>query len=181
MDFTMSWLVVSNALLIFNLRVADVSLGTIRTIMIMRGQRYWAALLGFIEVTIWVLAVARVIGDLDSFWSVIGYSGGFAMGTLLGVWLENKLALGYVNIRIVSMSQWQKIVEQVREAGYGATHLQAEGRSGPVHIIDIVATRRQIAHLLGLVNAVDARSFVTIEETRQVFNGYRRGYQRPGK
>ncbi len=72
----MYWTTVGNVLLIFLLRVTDVSLGTVRTMMIMRGMRKWAALTGFVEVTIWVVAVGRVIANLDSIWNVVGYSRG---------------------------------------------------------------------------------------------------------
>jgi uncharacterized protein YebE (UPF0316 family) len=170
----MSWTTVGNALLIFLLRVTDVSMGTVRTIMIMRGMRKWAALIGFVEVSIWVVAISRVITNLDTVWNVIGYSGGFATGTLLGMWIENKLALGYVDVRIISMTKGQEIVQIIRQAGYGATRLQAEGQSGPVCVISAVAPRKQATDIIRLANKVDATAFVTIEEARHVVRGHRR-------
>ncbi|HET91225.1 MAG TPA: DUF2179 domain-containing protein [Chloroflexi bacterium] len=166
--------VLGNALLIFCLRVTDVSMGTVRTIMIMRGMRKWAALIGFVEVSIWVVAISRVIGHIDNVWSVIGYSGGFAAGTLLGMWIEGKLALGNVDVRVISMTKGQEIALQIRQAGYGATQLQAEGQSGPVYIVNVVAPRKQVSEIMRLVNKVDATAFVTVEETRHVMRGHRR-------
>lgn len=163
-----------NALLIFCLRVTDVSMGTVRTIMIMRGMRKWAALIGFVEVSIWVVAISRVIGNLDTVWTVVGYSGGFATGTLLGMWIENKLALGYADLRIVSTSSGPEITQMIRQAGYGATQLQAEGQSGPVYMTSVVAPRKQVADIIRLVNKVDATAFVTVEEARHVVRGHRR-------
>jgi len=170
----MFWTTLGNALLIFLLRVTDVSMGTVRMIMIMRGMRRWAALIGFVEVSIWVVAISRVIGDLDTVWNVVGYSGGFATGTLLGMWIENKLALGHADVRIISMTKGREIAEIIRRAGYGATQLQAEGQSGPVYVTSVVAPRKQVADIVRLVNKVDATAFVTIEETRHVVRGYRR-------
>jgi uncharacterized protein YebE (UPF0316 family) len=170
----MLWTTWGNALLIFVLRLTDVSMGTVRTIMIMRGMRKWAALIGFVEVSIWVVAISRVIGHLDTVWNVVGYSGGFAAGTLLGMWIEGKLALGYVDVHIISLTKGYEIVQKVRQAGYGATQLQSEGQSGPVHLIDVVVPRKQVADVLRLVNEVDATSFITVEEARQVVRGYRR-------
>ncbi len=170
----MLWTTLGSALFIFVLRLADVSLGTLRTMMIMRGMRYRAALLGFVEVTIWVVAISQVLGHLDTIWNVIGYSSGFAAGILSGMWLENKLALGYLDIRIVSLTKGPEIVQKVRQAGYGATQVQAEGRSGPVYLIDIVAPRKQVAAILQLAREVDATSFVTVDEARQVIGGYQR-------
>jgi len=168
------WTILGNTLLIFCLRLTDVSMGTIRTIMIMRGMRKWAALIGFVEVSIWVVAISRVIGHLDNVWSVFGYSGGFAAGTLLGMWIEDKLALGYVDVHIISTSKGAEIVQKIREAGYGATQLQAEGQSGLVTLIGVVAPRKQVADIMALVNEIDETSFVTVDETRQVVRGYRR-------
>ncbi len=170
----MLWTTLSSALFIFVLRLTDVSMGTVRTIMIMRGMRKWAALIGFVEVSIWVVAISRVIGNLDTIWNVVGYSGGFAAGTLLGMWIEDKLAIGHVHIQIISMTKGQEIVQKIRQAGYGATQLQAEGQSGPVYLIGVVAPRKQVADVIRQVNEVDATSFVTVEETRHVVRGYLR-------
>lgn len=170
----MLWTTLGNALFIFVLRLADVSMGTMRMIMITRGMRKWAALLGFVEVTIWVVAISQVIGHLDNVWSVVGYSGGFATGTLLGMWIEGKLALGYLDLHIVSMTKGQELVQKIRQAGYGATQVRAEGQSGPVYLINVVVPRKQVAEVLNLVNKIDAGSFVTVDEARQVVRGYRR-------
>jgi len=170
----MFWATLANALFIFGLRVTDVSMGTVRTIMVLRGMRKLAALIGFVEVSIWVVAVSRVIGNLDSIWNVLAYGGGFATGTLLGMWIESKLALGHVYVHVFSKSKGPEIAEKIREAGYGATQVQAQGQSGPVHLIDIVVPRKRSNKLIRLINEVDEESFVTVEEARQVMRGYYR-------
>ena len=168
------WLVLGNALLIFLLRVVDVTMRTIRVIIVTRGHRYLAALIGFFEVSIWVVAISRVIDNIDSVWSVLGYGGGFAAGTLLGAWVEDKLALGNVYIHVVSLSKGQEIAHRIRQAGCGATELRAEGQSGPVHLVRVVAPRRRAKRIIQLVDEVDATSFVTVEDARQVKRGYLR-------
>lgn len=170
----MVWTTVGNALFIFALRITDVSMGTVRTTMIMRGQRKWAALIGFVEVTIWVLAISRVISNLDTVWNVVGYSGGFACGTLLGMWVEGKLALGYADITIVSMTKGLEIADRIRQHGYGATQVQAQGQSGPVFLVHVIAPRKQVRDVVRKVNEVDATAFVTVQDARQVVRGYQR-------
>jgi len=169
----MIWTTLGNALLIFALRLTDVSMGTVRTTMIMRGQRKWAALIGFVEVTIWVLAISRVIANLDSVLSVIGYSGGFASGTLLGMWIEDKIALGHSQLTIISLTKGFEIADHIRRAGFGATKLQAEGQSGPLNLVNVIAPRKKVAAIVRLVNEIDATAFVTIEDARQVLRGFR--------
>jgi uncharacterized protein YebE (UPF0316 family) len=168
----MGWAILSSALLVFILRLTEVSIGTIRTIMVMRGKRTWAALFGFVEVSLWLIAIGQVIGHLDTLWNGLGYSGGYVAGTLLGMWLEGKLAVGYVDVDIVSISKGAELVQKVRQAGYGATQLKAEGRSGAVQLIGVVAPRKKVTHLLRLINEVDTTSFITVKEARQVVHGY---------
>ena len=170
----MIWPVVANALLIFALRVVGVSLGTVRMMLVMRDRRKLAAFMGFCEATVWIVAVGRVIGDIDTIWNILAYSGGFAAGTLLGAWIEGRLALGHVCVRVVSMKLGDEIAERVRQSGHGATELKAEGLSGPVCLVDIVAPRRCVAEIVGLINSVDEGAFVTIEEAREVARGYQR-------
>lgn len=170
----MVWTILGSTLLIFALRLTEVSVGTMRMTLVVRGKRVGAAILGFMEVSIWVIAASQVIGHLDSIWNVVAYSGGYVMGTLLGMWLEGRLAWGQVDIHIVSVAKGPEVVQKVRQAGYGATQLPAQGQSGPVHLLEVVAPRKQVAHLLHLVHQVDAASFITVTEARQVMHGYQR-------
>jgi uncharacterized protein YebE (UPF0316 family) len=161
----MIWTLLGSALLIFAMRLIEVTIGTLRTTLVVRGKRAGAAVLGFLEVSIWVIAASQVIGHLDTVWNVAGYSGGYVVGTFVGMWLEGWLALGHVDFHIISRTKGAEMAQKVRQAGYGATQLPAQGQSGPVHLIEVVAPRKQVAHLLRLVNEVDASSFVTIKET----------------
>ena len=161
-------------LLIFCLRIVDVSMGTVRMIMVMRGLRKWASLIGFIEVTIWVVAISQVLTNLNNVWNILGYGGGFATGTLVGMWLEDRLALGNVDVHVVSPKKGAEIAAKVRKAGYGATVLQAFGQSGPVSLIGIVVPRKQTAVVLKLITKIDPAAFVTVDDMRRVMHGYGR-------
>ena len=90
------------------------------------------------------------------------------------MWIDDKLALGHVDIRVISSTKGQTITQTIREAGYGATQLQAEGQSGPVYVTSIVASRKEIQDIIRLVNRADATAFVTIEEARRVMRGHQR-------
>ena len=162
----------STAILIFFLRLADVTMGTVRTILTVRGYRYLSALISFVEITIWVLAIQQVMTDLDSVWNIIGYSGGFAAGVLLGSWLEQKLALGYANLTVVSLHRGKQIAEEARRAGYGVTEIEAHGQSGPVSLLNIVAPRKQVNPVISLVSQVDLSSFVKVDEPQHVVRGW---------
>ncbi|UCH24560.1 MAG: DUF2179 domain-containing protein [Trueperaceae bacterium] len=164
--------VISGMLLIFAMRVIDVSLGTLRMIFIVRGLRLRAALISFFEVTIWVLAVSQVITNLGHLWNLLGYSSGFAMGTLVGIWLEGKLALGQVDVRIFSTTKGKDIAEGLRQAGFGVTELHGSGRSGEVDVVATVVPRRSTQQIVKLASAIDGRSFITVDDMKEVRRGY---------
>jgi uncharacterized protein YebE (UPF0316 family) len=169
----MVWSVLSSALFIFVLRIASVSLTTVRTVFVVRGLRTWAAAIGFVEVTIWVVAISQVIAGLDNVWNIIGYSGGFSAGTLLGMWIEDRLAFGDSELRIISMTSGPELAESIRQGGYGVTEMTAEGQSGPVFMLNVVTQRKQVADVIRLVDEIDGSAFVTVEDTRKVVRGYR--------
>jgi len=161
-------------LLIFFLRVTDVSMGTVRMLMVMRGMRKWAVLIGFIEVTIWVVAISQVMSNLNNVWNILAYSGGFATGTFVGMFLENRLALGNVSVHVISLKKGAEIAAKVRKAGYGATELPALGQSGPVSLIGTVVPRKQKPVVLALISKIDPTAFVTVDDMRRVDRGYGR-------
>jgi uncharacterized protein YebE (UPF0316 family) len=168
----MIWIMLGNALLIFCLRLVDVSLRTVRLIMIGRGRRKIAPLLGFVEVTIWVVAISQVITNLDNIVNILGYSGGFAAGTLVGMWIEDKLALGHIGISIISTTQGSKIVHKLRQVDYGVTELTGSGRSGVVNLITTIVPRKDVEDVFQLANRIDPKSFIAVDDMKDVKRGY---------
>jgi uncharacterized protein YebE (UPF0316 family) len=117
-------------LLILILRVIGVTLATIRVLIMMRGKKLPAASIGFFEVLVYALAIGQVVNDLSNVWNLFGYCLGFALGTLVGMWLEERLALGYASVRIVSRYKGHAVADAIRDAGYGATVEWGQGRNG---------------------------------------------------
>lgn len=162
-------------LFIFALRLTDVTLGTMRILMTVRGRKWIAALIGFVEVTIFVVAISQVVRNFGNSWNVLGYAGGFAAGTLVGMTIEEHLALGWTVIRIISTDLSRRVCEALREAGYGVTEIPGQGMRGAVEIYEVVARRSDLPKILQIVERVDSRAFVTVEETRRVYRGWRLG------
>jgi len=98
----LTWAALASAALIFSLRVVDVSIATVRMLAIIRGQRLVAWFLGFFQALVFVVAIRQVFANLDNIWNMIGYAAGFATGTVVGMWLEERLAMGYTHMRIIS-------------------------------------------------------------------------------
>jgi uncharacterized protein YebE (UPF0316 family) len=161
-------------ILIFLLRITDVSLATLRMLLTIRNQRAVVPLIGFFESLIWVLAVGTAIQNLQSVWHLLGYASGFASGTVVGLWLEGKLAMGIATIRIISRDHGTgaAIANALRELGHGVTELAGEGRRGKVNLLYTVVKRRQIPRVLEEVERMDPDAFISVDEPRAIHRGW---------
>jgi uncharacterized protein YebE (UPF0316 family) len=165
--FALPW----GPLVIFCLRIVDVSLDTMRVLSAVRGSRWVAAGLGFFQALIWIVVVGNAIRYLDSVWHVIGYAAGFAAGTLAGISIENALAYGLATVRVVSRDGAVEIAAALRERGYGVTAFGGEGRDGRVEILNSVVQRQDLADVMRIVDRWDPGAFVTVEEPKLLRGG----------
>jgi uncharacterized protein YebE (UPF0316 family) len=155
-------------ILIFSLRLTDVSLGTLRIMFISRGLKYLAPIIAFIEVNIWLLAIGQIIVNLGNIVCSIAYASGFALGNLLGIVLEEKLSIGLVLVRIITKHDAEKLVDCLKEEKYGVTVHDAEGLSGKVKIIFAVIKRKDLKETLDRIERVHPHAFYTVEDVRSV-------------
>jgi len=158
--------------LIFLLRVGDMTLDTLRVLVVMRGRKGIAWFLGFFQSSIFVLAISSVLRDLDNPVNVIGYASGFATGNVIGMLIEEKLAIGHIHLRIVSPRRGTAIAEHLRSQGYGVTEISARGKDGMVTMLSCDVLRRQVDQARKLVNEIDPEAFITAEDLRPVRRGF---------
>ena len=158
-------------LVIFGLRIVDVSCDTMRVIFAIRGKRGIAACLGFVQAMVWIVAVGNAVKHLDSILHVLGYAGGYAMGTYVGVTLEQAIAYGVATVRVVSKVSGVEIAEALRAAGHGVTEFGGFGRDGSVEILNSVVQRRHLNEVLTIVTSHDKDAFVTVEEPKVLRGG----------
>ncbi len=151
---------------IFCARLTDVSLGTIRTILVVRGSRVLAPILGFFEVSIWLLAISGVITHLDRWYNVVAYAGGFATGNVVGIILEQKLAIGMQALRLISRTKSAAVAAGLRLAGFGVTEIKGHGLEGIVSISFVVVPRRDTPTVIKVARNIDPDVFVTVEDVR---------------
>lgn len=178
-DFV-AWVILP--ILIFFARICDVSLGTMRVIFVARGYRYFAPLLGFFEIAIWLFAIGQIMRDLNNIFTYFAYAGGFATGTFVGMWLEDKLSIGTVMIRVVTKKDATQLIRRLKEEHYGVTTMNAMGGLGPVQIILTIVKRSSIQEVVALVQQFNPHAFYTIEDVRfateGIFPAPREGYFR---
>ena len=155
-------------LLILIARVMDVSLDTIRVIMIAKGYRRLAPFIGFFQVLIWIITISRIMANLENWTTYIGYAGGFALGTYVGMKIEERLALGYELIRVVTRADASSLIQELIEKGYHITFIDGKGRDGKVGILFIVHKRKVIREIIGLIKKFNPNAFYTVEDVRFV-------------
>ena len=117
------------ALSIFLLRLLDQTLGTLRVLYVNKGKPVFGAVLGFVESAIWVVAISRVIQDLNDPLLIFGYALGFASGTIMGSYIENTIATGDIVVRISAPkdSDSIQVAEELRKNDFGVTSTNGEG------------------------------------------------------
>ncbi len=153
-------------------RIIDVTINTIRTIFVARGYKLLAPILGFFEVVIWLVAIGQIMKNLDNFMSYIGYGAGFAAGNYIGMFLVEKMTLGTVIIRIITKDHSDALIHHLRDANYGVTIVEAEGKVGPVKILFSTLKRKDLQDALRIINDFNPHAFYTIEEVQSVNEGY---------
>ncbi len=160
---------------IFCARVMDVSIGTLRTILVVRGSRFLAPSLGFVEVTIWVCAISGVLTHLDRWYNIVAYASGFATGNALGIVLEQKVAIGMQAIRLISCAKYAAVAAGLRLAGYGVTEIPARGLHGDVTVAFVVVPRRETQTVIRTAARIDPEVSCTVEDVRSTnLQTYRR-------
>jgi len=160
------------ALLIFLVRVVATSLDTLRVIFTMRSNRFWVWILGFFNSLIWVLTFAFVLSDINNFVNVLVYAGGFATGNVVGMWIEDKLAIGFTEVRVISPRWGAAILDILREHNYAVTEIPARGKDGMVSVITSSIRRGQVPEFEQLVLGIDENAFITKEDVVAVRRGF---------
>jgi uncharacterized protein YebE (UPF0316 family) len=155
-------------LLIILARIVDVSIGTIKIILIAKGNKTIAPILGFFEVLVWLLAVTRIFENLDNWVCYIAYAFGFALGSFIGIKIEEKLAIGVQIIRVITRKEASELIKVLRGKGFGVTSLEAEGSQGKVGILYSIVNRKSITEIVRIIKDYNPNAFYTIEDIRFV-------------
>ncbi len=159
---------------IFFVRILDVSMGTIRMILLVKGKRTIASIVGFVEISLWFTVVREALNTTESnIWVVFAYAGGFSIGTLIGSLLSEKFIKGSFNIQIITNKDHQ-IVSSLRDQGYAVSVIDIQGidDSKQKHMLIMEVNKNDFNHLQKLIKKLDKDAFIVVSETKYVQNGY---------
>lgn len=151
---------------IFFARVIDVSLGTLRIMFVAKGARWLSTIISFFEILIWVIVIVQIIQNLDNWLNIIAYAGGFAVGTYVGLMIEDRLQMGLLMFRIITNKSSDRLYEELKSEGFRVTMVDAVGVYGPVKILFTVVRRKRKKQLAKLVQAYAPHAFYTVEDVK---------------
>ncbi len=161
-----------DALLIFFLRLIGITISTLATILTVQGRKFPAILTGSLSTFVYVIAIGKVVTDLNNVVNIAAYVGGFAAGTWLGLVLEQRLALGYAQIQIISTAHGGEVADALRSAGFGATQLYGRGLESPVVVVEALVPRKSVPDVIKIAEEADEKAIVVVSEARALHRGY---------
>jgi len=158
-------------LLIFSARVMDVSMCTVRIILLSKNRRWLVSMIAFVESFIWLLAIRQVFLNLTNVFCYFAFAGGFATGNYVGMMIEEKLAIGNAVLQVITRKEATRLIHHLKNKGFGVTWMDAEGATGRVNILFSVASRSEITEILKAVKQFNPKAFYTVSDIKTIGEG----------
>jgi uncharacterized protein YebE (UPF0316 family) len=158
--------------IILIINIVYVSFFTIRMILTLKGQRYLAALLSTVEVVIYVVGLGLVLDNLNQIHNLIAYAVGYGLGVLVGMKIEEKLALGYITVNVITKEYDLQFTRLLREKGYGVTSWMAYGMEGDRLAMQILTPRKAERKLYETIQNIDPKAFIISYEPKTIHGGF---------
>lgn len=159
-------------LLIFFSRIVDQSIGTLRLIFSSKGLKRLSPFFAFFESLIWLVAISQIMRHLDNVLSYVAFAGGYAAGNFVGIWLEEKISIGNVVVRLIPKKDTTPLIQYLRANNYGVTVVDVDGTLGPTKMLFTTVRRKDAKRLIEIIKEYNPTAFYTIDEVRTVSEGY---------
>lgn len=159
-------------LIILVINIVYVSFFTIRMILTLKGQRYMAAAISTVEVVIYVVGLGLVLDNLDQIQNLIAYALGYGIGVIVGMKIEDKLALGYITVNVITKEYDKDLPKLLREKGYGVTNWAAHGLEGDRMAMQILTPRKFELKLYNEIKEQDPKAFIIVYEPKSIHGGF---------
>ena len=155
--------IVFAALIIFSLKLADTSLGTMRTLLVNKNKPIYAALVGLLESGIWIIAITQVAKAWNDPVLMAAFAVGFAAGIIFGSYIERMVGVGNIIVRVFCPSNSPSVAERLRENGHGVTVIDGEGKDGPVKVYLCIIQRRKLKSVLKMIQEINPKAYITTD------------------
>ncbi len=158
--------------IILIINIVYVSFFTIRMILTLKGYRYIAAFLSMIEIVIYVVGLGLVLDNLNQIQNVIAYAVGYGIGVIVGTKIEEKMALGYITVHVITKEYDKDLPTQLRNAGYGVTSWAAQGLEGDRMALQVLTSRKFELKLYQTIKELDPKAFIITYEPKAIYGGF---------
>lgn len=158
--------------IIFIINVIYVSFFTIRMILTLKGYRYVAAIVSMFEIVIYVVGLGLVLDNLNEVQNLIAYAVGYGVGVILGTKIEEKLALGYITVNVITKEYDRDLPKQLRDKGYGVTSWAAQGLEGERMALQVLTPRKYELKLYQFIKELDPKAFIIAYEPKTIYGGF---------
>lgn len=158
--------------IILIVNIVYVSFSTVRIILTLKGKRYIAASVSVMETFMYIIGLGLVLENLDRFENVIAYAIGYGLGIIVGSMIEERLALGYITVNVVSSDPHIDFTRQLREKGYGVTSWFSYGMEGDRLSMEILTPRKYELMLYEVIRNIDPKAFIISYEPKHIQGGF---------
>lgn len=172
MEVIYSYGPVVSGLVIFFLRICDMTLDTIRVLFVVRGKKRLAWVLGFFQSLIFIVAIGSVLANLNNWLNILGYAAGFATGNVIGMMIEERMAIGHIHLTIYSSTRGSAVAEALRKDGYAVTEVAGRGKDGTVTVLHCSVLRKKVDAVETIVLEEDPSAYIASADMRQVRRGF---------
>ncbi|MFX3673373.1 MAG: DUF2179 domain-containing protein [Paenisporosarcina sp.] len=159
-------------LIIFTINIVYVTFFTVRMILTLKGYRYVAAFISMIEVVIYIVGLGLVLDNLNEIQNLIAYAVGYGTGVIVGTKIEEKMALGYITVNVITTEESRTLPVLLREKGYGVTDWEANGLEGNRKAMQILTPRKYELKLYTIIKELDPKAFIITYETKTIHGGF---------
>lgn len=151
-------------------RMIDVSIGSVRTILLVKGKNIISMILAFIEILIWYFVAREILTTRDAnIFMILSYAGGYAFGTYVGGLINKYLVRGNLTAFVVTSIKNKRMVDILKEARYGVSVISYE--DGKMVLL-IELAKKNLKKLKSTIKRIDENAFIIINESMHVENGY---------
>ncbi|KON69441.1 DUF2179 domain-containing protein [Peribacillus sp. NPDC060186] len=159
-------------LLILLLQLIYVPIYTLRTIFLVKNITVLASILGIAEMLVYVFGLSLVFGGDQSIIAMVVYAVGFGIGIIFGTKIEQKLAIGYINVTVNTQAKNEYLIDTLRSIGFGVTLYTGEGRDSNRYRMEILTKRNREQELIATVEKFEPKAFIISYEPRYFKGGF---------
>lgn len=159
-------------LIIFAINIVYVTFFTVRMILTLKGYRYIAAAVSVVEIVIYVIGLGLVLDNLNEIQNIIAYAVGYGCGVIIGTKIEEKMALGYITVNVITADVDRTLPALLRDMGYGVTDWSANGLEGGRSALQILTPRKYELKLYATIKEIDPKAFIISYEPKAIHGGF---------